>query len=38
MTKNTKMTKEEAAELARKIIDNGNKYNLPTRKLKSKKK
>lgn len=37
MAKEPKMTKEEAAELARKIINNGEKYHLPTRKLKSKK-
>lgn len=38
MGKEAKMTKEDAAELARKIIKNGEKYNLPARKFKSKKK
>ena len=38
MSKDTKMTKKDAAELAKKIIDNGNKYHLPSRKLGSKKK
>jgi len=38
MSKDTNMTKKEAAELAKKIIDNGKKYHLPSRKLGSKKK
>jgi len=38
MSKDTKMTKEEAADLAKRIIDSGKKYNFPSRKLGSKKK
>lgn len=38
MSKEPNMTKEEAAELAKKIIDNGKKYHFPAKKLKSKKK
>ncbi|WP_438310745.1 hypothetical protein [Sporosarcina sp. FA9] len=37
MTEKTKMSKEEAAELAKRMIENGKKYGLPAKKLKSKK-
>lgn len=38
MSEKTKMTKEEAAELAKMMIENGKKYGLPAKKIKSKKK
>lgn len=38
MSAKPQMTKEEAAELAKKMIENGKEYGLPAKKLKSKKK
>lgn len=38
MSQNGKMSKTDAAALAKKMIDNGKKYSLPTKKLISKKK
>lgn len=34
----SKMSKQDAADLAKKMIDNGKKYDLPAKKLKNKKK